>query len=313
MSELEHIPVLLSELIAGLAIKPNANYIDCTLGAGGHAKGVLELSSPEGKLYAFDLDSQAIDIAKKNLNDYSERVVYINSNYSSLEEAIKEYHIDMSKIKGVYIDLGLSSMQLNNKEKGFSFKFEAPLDMNFGEGSVLSAAEILNIWSEEEIGKIIRDYGEEKYWRLIASKIVKRRKTKPFVTTTELVDLIMSIKPRNALDRIHPATKTFQALRIAVNDELNNLKELLPRCIDLLPSRARLVIISFHSLEDRIVKNIFREMSTDCICPPNFPQCVCKHKASVKKVTSKPIIPTIDEINNNPRARSAKLKIVEKI
>ena len=309
----EHTPVLLSELIAGLAVEPNHNYIDCTLGAGGHAKRVLELSSPDGILYGIDLDKNAISIAKKNLQEYNDRIVFVNSNYGSLEDIIKEYGIDKTKLGGIYVDLGLSSMQLVDTTKGFSFKVDSPLNMNFGEATGATAADILNNWSEEEIGKILRDYGEEKYWRMIAKRIVGRRRLKQFKTTSELVDLIMSVKPRHALDKIHPATKTFQALRITVNDELNNLKEFIPIAVKALPSRARLAIISFHSLEDRIVKHMFRDMMKDCICPPELPQCVCSHRATVKKITRKPIKPSEGEIIANPRARSAKLRIVEKI
>ncbi|MBL7021751.1 16S rRNA (cytosine(1402)-N(4))-methyltransferase RsmH [Patescibacteria group bacterium] len=309
----EHIPVLLSELIAGLSIEPDKDYIDCTLGAGGHAMRVLELSSPGGKVYGLDLDKKAINIAKKNLVEYADRVVYINEDYSSIEDIVKEYSIDKKKLGGIYVDLGISSMQLKDKDKGFSFQIDAPLNMQFGDTAGVTAADILNNWSEGEIGKILKEYGEEKFWKLIANKIVLRRKTKEFVITKDLVDLILEIKPRHALDKIHPATKTFQALRIAVNDELNNLKEYLPLAVKVLPARAKLAVITFHSLEDRIVKQVFKEMSIDCICPPEFPQCVCDHKASIKKITKKPIKPSADEIKVNPRSRSAKLRIIEKI
>jgi len=309
----EHTPVLLSELIAGLSIEPGKDYIDCTLGAGGHAKRVLDLNSPDGKVYGLDLDKRAIAIAKKNLNEYLDRIEYINENYSSLEEIIEEYKIDKKNIAGIYVDLGTSSMQLADTNKGFSFQIDAPLNMQFGDTDGVTAADVLNTWSEAEIGKILKEYGEEKFWKLIASKIVKRRKTHQFETTKELVDLIQEIKPRHALDKIHPATKTFQALRIAVNDELNNLKDFLKVAVKVLPSRGKLAVISFHSLEDRIVKKMFKEMSIDCICPPELPQCVCNHKASVKKITKKPIMPSEGEISANPRARSAKLRIVEKL
>ncbi len=309
----EHTSVLLSELIAGLNIEPDKDYIDCTLGAGGHAMRVLELSSPSGKVYGLDLDKKAINIAKKNLAEYADRVVYINEDYSSIEDIVKEYNIDKKKLGGIYVDLGISSMQLKDKDKGFSFQIDAPLNMQFGDTTGVTAADILNNWSEGEIGKILKEYGEEKFWKLIANKIVLRRKTKEFVITKDLVDLILEIKPRHALDKIHPATKTFQALRIAVNDELNNLKEYLPLAVKVLPSRAKLAVITFHSLEDRIVKQAFKEMSIDCICPPEFPQCVCDHKASIKKITKKPIKPSDDEIKVNPRSRSAKLRIIEKI
>jgi 16S rRNA (cytosine1402-N4)-methyltransferase len=309
----DHVPVLLSELVASLEIQPNCDYIDCTLGAGGHAKSVLELSGPKGKLYGCDLDKRAISISKKNLQKYGDRVVYINENYGSLEDIIKENNIDKDKLCGIYVDLGMSSMQLKDASKGFSFQVNAPLDMSFGDSTSGTAADVLNNWSEQEIGKILHEYGEEKYWRLIAKKIVSRRKVKQFEKTGELVDLIMSIKPRHAIDKIHPATKTFQALRITVNDELNNLREFLPVAIKALPSRRRMAVISFHSLEDRIVKNAFKEMSIDCICPPEFPQCICNHKAIIRKITKKPIVPSEGELKANPRSRSAKLRIVEKI
>ncbi len=308
----EHTPVLLTELIAGLNIKPNKDYIDCTLGAGGQAREVLRLNSPRGKVYGIDLDEAALTVAKKNLREFGDRLVCIHRNYRSLEEVIGELKIVSENLGGIYADLGLSSLQLASG-RGFSFQGDAFLSMSFDESGPLTAEEILNNWSEEEIGRILREDGEEKFWKLIANRIVSHRRNERITRTSQLVDIILQVKPKFSRDKIHPATKTFQALRIAVNDELNGLRDFLPVAVKNLPSRARLAVISFHSLEDRLVKQFFKQESIDCLCPPQLPQCVCGHRKSLKLITTKPIGPSREEIQVNPRARSAKLRIVEKI
>jgi 16S rRNA (cytosine1402-N4)-methyltransferase len=308
----DHIPVLLSELIAGLNVQPDKDYIDCTLGAGGHAIEVLRLNGPLGKLYGIDADKQAIAIAEQYLKEFAERVVYINENFRSLEKIKNTNKIETKKLGGIYIDLGLSSMQLAGID-GFSFQGDHELNMSFGATSNITAAEIINNWSEEEIGKIIRDFGEEKSWSTIARAIVEKRKENPITRTSQLVEIIAGAKHKNFRSKIHPATQTWQAFRIAVNDELNNIQEFLPQAIKALPSRGRLVVISYHSLEDRIVKNLFKQEARDCVCPSEFPECICRHKQSVKIITKKPLVPSSDEIKTNPRSRSGKMRIIEKI
>lgn len=308
----DHIPVLLSELIAGLNIQPNKDYIDCTLGAGGHTNEVLKLNGPDGKVYGIDIDNQAIALARGNLKDFNERTIFINDDYSSLENIIERHKIDTSNLGGIFADLGLSTMQLE-QDRGFSFQNNSPLDMNFASQGSLTAEDILNNWSEEEIGRLISENGEEKEWRKITRAIIDYRRHQTITMTQQLVDIINSVKPRKATDKIHPATKTFQALRITVNDELNHLRDWLPMAVKVLPSRARLAIISFHSLEDRIVKQFFRKEVRSCICPPELPQCICNHQQTIKIITTKPIRASADEVQVNPRARSAKLRIAEKI
>ncbi|MFW0837706.1 MAG: 16S rRNA (cytosine(1402)-N(4))-methyltransferase RsmH [Candidatus Komeilibacteria bacterium] len=309
----EHVPVLLSEVIAGLQVKPNRDYIDCTLGAGGHARAVLKLNGPQGLLYGIDADKKALSLAQHNLQEFGSRVIYIEANYRTLENIVQQYKIANLNLGGIYVDLGLSSMQLAASDRGFSFQIDAPLDMSFGKTTNLTAAEIINYWSEEEIANILHNYGEEKAGRSIAKAIVKARGNELIQTTGQLVAIVSQVKGARRRHKIHPATKTFQALRIAVNDELNGLRDFLPQAINLLPSRARLAVIAYHSLEDRIVKNWFRQETRDCICPPSLPQCICGHQRSVKLITKKPIMPSAEEIGLNPRSRSAKLRIVEKI
>ncbi|MFH1668135.1 MAG: 16S rRNA (cytosine(1402)-N(4))-methyltransferase RsmH [Candidatus Komeilibacteria bacterium] len=308
----DHIPVLLSELIAGLNVQPDKDYIDCTLGAGGHAIEVLRLNGPLGKVYGIDADKKAIALAAQYLHEFTERVIYINENFRSLEKIKNTNKIETKKLGGIYIDLGLSSMQLAGID-GFSFQGDHELNMSFGATSNITAAEIINNWSEEEIGKIIRDFGEEKSWSTIAQAIVERRKENPITRTSQLVEIIAGAKKKNIRSKIHPATQTWQAFRIAVNDELNNIQECLPQAIKALPSRGRLIVISYHSLEDRIVKNFFKQEAKECICPPEFPECICRHQKTVKIITKKPIVPSTGELKTNPRSRSAKMRIVEKI
>jgi 16S rRNA (cytosine1402-N4)-methyltransferase len=309
-----HKSVLLEEVIEYLDPKPNQNYIDGTIGAGGHAERILEKTGPHGKLIGFDLNTEAIKQAIKRLKKYKNRVTLYHSNYSKLERIAYEQP-DVHKISGILLDLGISSFQLESQSGGFSFQINGPLDMRFGgPDQRVTAAEIINKWTEKELINILQSYGEERHSWAIAQEIVKTRKTKIISTTSELVQIIEKVysnKPKPK--KIHPATKTFQALRIAVNEELDSLRLVLPQALNMLSPGGRLAIISFHSLEDRIVKQFFRQESRGCLCPPEFPVCRCGHKAQLTLITRKVITPSLEEIKQNYRARSAKLRVAEKI
>jgi len=319
--KINHLPVLLNEVLKFLNPKPNENFIDCTLGGGGHAVEILKRTSPTGKLLGIDLDRHALEIAKLKIENEkldTNRLITVCGNFKDLKKIALENNF--LNVSGILFDLGLSSLEIADPRKGFSFQIDAPLDMRYGEEGI-TAAHIVNEWPEERLIKILRDYGEEKFARQIAKKICQTRKTKSIKTTFDLVDVVRkAVPPKARSKRIHFATKTFQALRIAVNDELNNLKIALPQAVELLrsPVKAgeqggRLAVISFHSLEDRIVKQFFKRESTDCLCPKEFLTCQCGHKASLKIITRKPIIPTEEEIKINPRSRSAKLRVAEKL
>lgn len=309
-----HVPVLLKEVIENLNPKPNQNFIDCTLGGGGHALAILKLNSPRGKMLGIDLDKSAIEIVKlkmKNEKLKVNRLIAVNANFKDLKKIVLQNNF--KNISGILIDLGFSSMQIADPEKGFSFLLDAPLDMRYGEEGE-TASEIINNRPRSELERILKEYGEERFAKQIAKEICEARKRKPIRTTFELVGIISKAVPKRFQHgRIHFATKTFQALRIAVNDELNNLKSVLPQAVEILAPGGRLAVISFHSLEDRIVKYFFKRESTDCLCPKEIPFCQCKHKASLKIITKKPIIPTEEEVEINPRSRSAKLRVAEKI
>ena len=314
-----HIPVLLKETIDLLNLKPNHNVIDCTVGGGGHAEAILEKISPEGKLIGLDLSPDSIEYTRNRLDKFKNRIYLINDNFKNLTKT-KNERFPGIPINALLFDLGLSSLLLNNPKAGFSFEGEATLDMRFsGEGE--TAADILNNYSFEKLNWILREYGEEKFHSAIASQIIYWRQKQKFINTKQLVlavlqvykDKLKSKKEVPYTGRIHPATKTFQALRMAVNDELNNLKKALPQAIEILEKRGRLAVISFHSLEDRTVKQLFRIESKDCLCGPEIPKCQCHHKASLKIITKKPIKPTSEEIEQNPSSRSAKLRVAEKI
>jgi 16S rRNA (cytosine1402-N4)-methyltransferase len=311
---IEHVPVLLKEVIENLDPKPNQNFIDCTLGNGGHAVEILRRTARSGKLLGIDLDPRAIESAKLKVKSEKlnlDRLIAAQGNFKDLKKIVLQNNF--KNISGILIDLGFSSMQIVDPKKGFSFQIDAPLDMRYGkEGE--TAAEIINSRSENELMKILKYYGEERFSKSIAKKICEARAAKPIRTTFELVNIISKTIPKKFQHgRIHFATKTFQALRIAVNDELNNLKSVLPQAVELLIPGGRLAVISFHSLEDRIVKQFLKKESTDCLCPKEFPVCRCGHKASLKIITPKPIIPTEEETKINPRSRSAKLRVAEKI
>ncbi len=301
-----HQPVLYHEIIHALQPKNEGHYVDGTLGAGGHARGILEACAPDGRLLGMDVDPQALALARETLAPYGERARLIQASYDSLAEILRAF--GWAAVDGILLDLGLSSMQLDTPERGFSFQQDAPLDMRFDPASLTTAADLVNTLSQEELADLIYRYGEERASRRIAQAIVKAR---PLRTTRQLATVIEAVLPHKG--RIHPATQTFQALRIAVNQELERVENVLPQAVAALKSGGRLAVISFHSLEDRIVKEYFRRESRDCICPPRQPVCTCGHQATLKEIARKPITPGEAELAANPRARSAKLRVVEKL
>ncbi len=301
-----HQPVLYKEIIHALQPRRGGRYVDGTLGAGGHARGILEASAPDGQLLGLDVDPQALTLARRNLAPYEERIHLAQASYTSLPTQLAQLHWDA--VDGILLDLGASSMQFDTPERGFSFLQDAPLDMRFGPHVLQTAADLVNQLSERELADLIYQYGEERNSRKIARAIVKAR---PLHTTRELVAVIESVSPRRG-NRVHPATRTFQALRIAVNEELASIEAVLPQAVAALSVGGRLAVISFHSLEDRIVKDFFREQSKDLINPPYERIYEVERKATLKEVNRKPIMPSEAEIKSNPRARSAKLRIVEK-
>lgn len=302
-----HLSVLYHDTI--LALKPQSpgRYVDATVGAGGHAAGILQASSPEGKLLGLDRDPQALELASQRLSVYGDRVVLRQASYTTLLEQLAA--IGWTGVQGVLMDLGVSSMQIDTPERGFSFQSEGPLDMRFDPSQATTAADLVNRLSETELADLIWEFGEERHARRIARAIVQAR---PLQTTTQLADVVLKAV-RGERSKIHPATRTFQALRIAVNEELKGLAETLPQAVKALAPGGRLAVISFHSLEDRIVKQFFRRESRDCICPPDQPVCICGHKASIREITRRPIVANEEEIAANPRARSAKLRVAEKL
>jgi 16S rRNA (cytosine1402-N4)-methyltransferase len=302
-----HQPVLYQEIIHALRPRDSGFYIDGTVGAGGHAKGILQASSPSGKLLGFDLDPQALDMAGEHLAHFGERVILVQATYLSLKEQL--ISLNWPAVDGIVLDLGLSSLQLDAPNRGFSFRLDGPLDMRFDPLSEVQAADLVNELPERELADMIYRYSEERRSREIARAIVKAR---PINTTLQLADLVVKVMPQGR-SRVHPATRTFQALRIATNDELESVRKVLPQAADVLTSGGRLAVISFHSLEDRLVKQYFRQESSNCICPPEQPVCNCDHRALFKLVTRKPIRPKQSEIDANPRARSARLRVVEKV
>lgn len=307
MSAPTHIPVLLEETIQALAVQPGGRYIDCTLGGGGHAAAILEHSSPGGQLLGIDADPKAIKIAGVRLEAYSDSALLINENFANLEAI--GYKYDFYPVHGILFDLGLSSLQLNGNGGGFSFQHDAPLDMRLNPSQEVTAADIINTSSETELTHLIKTYGEEGYSHQIAHRIVQER---PIKTTLHLARTIEQAIGRRR-GKIHPATKTFQALRIVVNQELEHLEAALKQAINLLGFEGRLVVISYHSLEDRIVKQFMQRESRDCICPPGTPTCVCQHNASLRLVRRKVVTPSPEEIMLNPRSRSARLRVAEHI
>jgi 16S rRNA (cytosine1402-N4)-methyltransferase len=304
----KHVPVLLNECISNLEIKPDGIYVDGTLGRGGHSEKIAE-KLQTGRLIALDRDETAIREAGERLAPFGDKVKLVKANFRDIGAVLDSLSID--KVDGMLFDLGVSSPQLDNGERGFSYMADAPLDMRMDRDEALSAWNVVNEWSEAELGRVIRDYGEERYWRSIAEKILERR---PINTTLELVDAIKSAMPAKALrEKQHPAKRTFQAIRIAVNDELGALADMLDEAMERLKPGGRLCVITFHSLEDKIVKSAVKSREDGCTCPPDFPVCVCGFKQTVRRVTKKPIVPTDEELEINPRSRSAKLRVIEKL
>ena len=310
--EFKHTSVLFNECINGLAIKPDGIYVDGTLGGGGHASGICQNLSKNGTLIGIDRDRDALEAAEKRLAEYECKKYFVQSNYSDIKEVLEELEIE--KIDGALLDLGVSSFQLDNPERGFSYMHDAPLDMRMSQDDDFTAYDVVNDYDAKELTEVIRKYGEERWASRIADFVVKARKTKPIETTSELVDVIKAAIPAAARRTgPHPAKRTFQAIRIEVNDELGQLERAVDEFCDVLAPGGRLCIISFHSLEDRIVKEIINKRINPCTCPKEFPVCVCGKVGDIKKSSNKPILPSEEELENNPRARSAKLRIAEKI
>ena len=307
-----HTAVLKKEILQYLDPHQNENFIDGTIGEGGHTKLILERTVPDGKVLGIDLDPAQIENDKWTLADCKDRLILENNSYVNLKEIVER--LNFGPVNGILLDVGMSSVQLEGSKKGFSFQADQNLDMRYDDSqNTLTAEKILNEWPQQEIEKIIKEYGEEKFVRKIAEQIVESRKSGRIKSTLQLVEIIkQAIPSRFQRGKIHCATRTFQALRIAVNDELGNLERVLPQAVSVLSPGGRLAVISFHSLEDRIVKNTFRELENPCNCPKELP-CVCNKVATVKVITKKPIYPTDEELQNNPRSRSAKLRIIEKL
>ena len=309
--EFEHTPVLFGECMEALAIRPGGIYIDGTVGGGGHSSGICERLGNEGVLIAVDRDAEALKAAEKKLSIYGCEKRFVHANYSETDRIAEAAG---SKADGILLDLGVSSYQLDNPERGFSYMHDAPLDMRMDASDRLTAYDVVNGYSRDELARIIKDYGEERWSARIAAFIDSERKKAPVSSTEQLTEIIKAAVPAKARrSGPHPAKRTFQAIRIEVNDELGHLREAVAALPDLLTSGGRIAIITFHSLEDRIVKTEFERRLDPCICPKEFPVCVCGRTPDVKRVTKKPIIPSEEEIERNPRARSAKLRVLEKL
>ena len=315
---LAHRPVLYHQIIHAIGPIPSGFYVDGTLGAGGHAWGILQASTPDGQLLGLDVDPQALDLARQTLAPFGQRVTIVQASYTTISQQLGR--LGWQAVNGVVLDLGLSSMQLDTPERGFSFQADAPLDMRFDPSNPLRAADLVNTLSEAELAQVIFEYGEEPRAHQIALAIVKAR---PVSTTRQLAEVVARVMEAGrggrrggsvrGRGRIHPATRTFQALRIAVNHELEALQAVLPQAVSSLVAGGRLAVISFHSLEDRIVKQYFRRESRDCLCPPRQPVCTCGHQATLIEVTPHPIRPEPEEVAANPRSRSARLRVAETI
>ena len=311
MSEFHHVSVLLNECLEGLAIKPDGIYVDGTLGGAGHSSQIAARLTT-GRLIGIDRDQTALEAARERLAPFASRVTLVHSNFSEIAQVLSDLGVE--GVDGILLDLGVSSPQLDDGERGFSYMADAPLDMRMDRQDGLTARDVVNGWAYEDLKRILYDYGEERYAPQIASAICRRREQKSIETTLELVDIIRSAMPPAALrEKQHPAKRSFQAIRIAVNDELGAVEKVMGDAVACLNPGGRLTIITFHSLEDRIVKNGMAEAAKGCTCPPNFPVCVCGKKPKVKLVSRKPIVSGAEELENNPRARSAKLRVCEKL
>ena len=311
MSEFHHVSVLLDECIENLNIRPDGIYVDGTLGGAGHSSQIAARLTT-GRLIGIDRDPVALQAAGERLKPYKDRITLVHSNFSEMAQVLAELNIP--GVDGILLDLGVSSPQLDDGARGFSYMADAPLDMRMNNEDSLSAETVVNTWSQDELKRILYTYGEERYAPQIAAAICRRRENAPIRSTLELVDIIRSAMPPAALrEKQHPAKRSFQALRIAVNDELGAVEKIMKDAVDLLNPGGRLAIITFHSLEDRIVKNGMNDAAKGCTCPPSFPVCVCGKKPRVKLISKKPIISTEEELKDNPRARSAKLRVCQKI
>lgn len=309
--EFKHISVLLNESVDALDIKPDGIYADGTMGGGGHSSLIAERLGSNGRLIGIDRDTEALSASRERLKDY-DNVTYVHNNYKNIKSILNELNID--GLDGAVLDLGVSSYQLDCRERGFSYMEDAPLDMRMNRQDGISAYDVINTYSERELSDIFFSYGEEKFSRKIARIIAERRQIKPVETTLELVDIIKAAIPEKFRQKgSHPAKRVFQAVRIEVNGELSDLKGALDDFFDCLKSGGRLAVITFHSLEDRIVKNAFNEYGTGCICPKDFPICVCGKTPRGKVITRKPVLPTEEEYEFNKRSKSAKLRIIEKL
>ena len=310
--DFHHVSVLLEECIQGLNIKPDGSYLDGTLGGAGHSEAICHHLGEKGVLIGIDQDRHAIGAAQKRLEKFENRIILYQDNFANVKNVLEK--VEVLKVNGIVLDLGVSSYQLDEAERGFSYMQDGPLDMRMDPEGLRSAQNVINEYSEEDLARIIKEYGEERWAKRIARFIVEERKKKPFTTTMELVEVIKKAVPKGARrDGPHPAKRTFQAIRIEVNQELAILEQSIKDMVDVLDTGGRLCIITFHSLEDRIVKQTFRHLENPCICPPDFPICICGKQPVAKIITRKPILPTNEEIGKNPRARSAKLRILEKI
>ena len=303
----KHIPVLTEEVIIALNLKANGIYIDSTLGEGGHTRQILESTDMPISVIGFEVDSSAIKSAAKVLQDYNTQVTIVNASYIDIPKEIIK--LGLNKVDGVVFDLGLSSLQLGSSDRGFSFRSESPLDMRFNQAQEIDAWQIVNLSTEQELADMLKQLGEEPYARRISRSIVKSR---PINTTRQLAKVIVQSSGRR-IGKVHPATRSFQAIRMKVNDELNNIRKGLGQAISILPEGGRLVVISYHSIEDRIVKKYISEASTNCICDHKIIECVCSHKAYLKSINKKVIKPKPNEIELNPRSRSARLRVAEKL
>ncbi len=309
--EFSHIPVLLDEVIENLNIRPSGVYVDGTLGGAGHSSQIAARLREGGRLIGIDQDKDAIAAASKRLEPYGDAVTIVHDNYEHIPQILRQ--LEIPSVDGILLDIGVSSYQLDNPERGFSYNSDEPLDMRMDQDGPVTAADIVNEKSQEELTRILRDYGEERYASGIARRIVQEREAKPFTTTGELVRVIRASVPMKMQEKYgNPCKRSFQAIRIACNRELDVLQDSIDQLIDLLAPGGRLCIITFHSLEDRIVKNAFRRNENPCTCPPEFPVCVCGRKSKGRVITRKPIVPSEDELERNRRAASSKLRVFEK-
>ena len=307
-----HTSVLLFECIEALNIRDGYTYIDCTAGGGGHSLEIAKRMGKNSRLICFDRDKNAIAAASERLKDYKDQVTFINDNFSSIGKVVRE--LDITNLGGVLADLGCSSHQFDTPIRGFSYMHDAPLDMRMDTDAPLSAYEVVNEYSEQKLKKLIFDYGEERFAPRIAAAICKHREISSIKTTHELTDIIKSAIPAAArADGPHPAKRTFQAIRIEVNSELDAIEPLINDATNALVPTGRIAIISFHSLEDRIVKQTYKSLTNGCTCPKDFPICICGNKPKIKDISKKPILPSKEELENNPRSRSAKLRVAEKL